>query len=179
MLVLGQPEPYGSLLANLDEFSLDHWLAERFTELKQTGIEPPRGAWPVPGDNGNGLFCVRSPLGDRDFEAQVVVALVPTSEPALVPLHLGFGSWNDCPEAVVHAAVARRWRALCGAVPVAFAGDVVEYRVPHPISTREQAIEVALEQFAYCSDIVFQGTETIERLAAGLVGARHWFFWWD
>jgi hypothetical protein len=27
--------------------------------------------------------------------------------------------------------------------------------------------------------ILLQGTETIERLAASLIGARYWFFWWD
>jgi hypothetical protein len=38
---------------------------------------------------------------------------------------------------------------------------------------------IALQQFAYCPDIVLQGTETIDRLAAGLLEARYWFFWWD
>ncbi|MEA2917821.1 MAG: hypothetical protein QOJ15_9902 [Bradyrhizobium sp.] len=47
--------------------------------------------------------------------------------------------------------------------------------VAHPISAREQAIALALEQFAYCPDIVLQGTETIERLAASLTGARYWW----
>jgi hypothetical protein len=55
----------------------------------------------------------------------------------------------------------------------------VEYRVVHPITDREQAITVALEQFYYCPDIVLQGTETIERLASSLLRARYWFFWWD
>jgi hypothetical protein len=62
---------------------------------------------------------------------------------------------------------------------VAFAGDVVEYRVARPVGAQEQAMELALEQFAYCPDIVLQGTETLERLAAEILGARRWFFWWD
>ena len=35
------------------------------------------------------------------------------------------------------------------------------------------------EQFAYCPDIVDQGAGTLEALAAVLVNASVWFFWWD
>ena len=48
-----------------------------------------------------------------------------------------------------------------------------------PVGTQEQAIELALEQYAYCPDIVLQGTETVERLAAEILVAQYWFFWWD
>jgi Domain of unknown function (DUF4253) len=191
--ILGTPETAASmldlpdrkqpqeLLAELIQFDPDHWLAERFAELRRAGIEPPRGPWPTdPSDRQeSGLACVRRVLGTREFESEIVIALLPIAEPALAALHLGYGDWNDCPSPVVHAAFARRWAVSCGAVPVAFAGDVVEYRVAHPIGTREQALAIALEQFAYCPDIVLQGTETIERLAADLIGARYWFFWWD
>ena len=171
--------PYEELLAGLNRVDVERWFTERFVELKPIGIEPPRGAWPAEPQQDNGLFCVRQVLAPRDFEPEVVVGLVPTSEPALVALSLGYGDWNDCPSAVIHAALARRWNALCGVVPMAFAGDVVEYRIAHPLTNRGQAITVALEQFAYCPDIVLQGTETIDRLAASLLEARHWYFWWD
>jgi hypothetical protein len=179
MLDLRQEESYESLSTSLEKLDLDRWLVDRGDEFEQSGIEPPRGAWPAEGHPESGLYCVRRVQAPRDFEPEVVVGLVPAGEPALVPLRLGYGDWNDCPAPVIHAAFARRWSALCGAIPVAFAGDVVEYRIANPITDREQAIMVGLEQFAYCPDIVLQGTETIERLAASLLGARHWFFWWD
>ncbi|WP_414650247.1 DUF4253 domain-containing protein, partial [Duganella sp.] len=34
-------------------------------------------------------------------------------------------------------------------------------------------------QYLYCADIVDQGTESIEALAATLLNARVWYFWWD
>jgi hypothetical protein len=169
-----------TLQTELDRLDLDGWHVERLDRLRQLGIEPPRGPWPANAcAPSSELSSVRKPLGSHDFFPEVVVALVPTAEPALVALHLGYGDWNDCPPPAVHAAVARRWSAAYGATPAAFAGDVVEYRVARPIATRDQAVELALAQFAYCPDIILQGTETIEGLAAELLGARYWSFWWD
>jgi hypothetical protein len=191
-VVLGPPETAANTLApeqsssleallkELDRLDLVGWLAERLAKLKQLAIEPPRGPWPAtPRTSDDELICVRSLRGNREFFPEVVVALVPTTEPALLALHLGYGDWNDCPPSVVHAGIARRWSKAHGAAPVAFAEDVVEYRVARPVSTREQAMELALEQFSYCPDIVLQGTETLERLAVELLGARYWYFWWD
>jgi hypothetical protein len=38
---------------------------------------------------------------------------------------------------------------------------------------------VGHEHYAYAPDIVDQGTETIDALAAGLLGGTAWYFWWD
>jgi hypothetical protein len=57
--------------------------------------------------------------------------------------------------------------------------DVLEFRVARSPTTREAAVELADEQYSYCPDIVTQGCETISNLAASLVNARVWFFWWD
>jgi Domain of unknown function (DUF4253) len=57
--------------------------------------------------------------------------------------------------------------------------DTIELAVERPIQTREDALAVAHEQYVYCADIVQQGTETIEGLAAALLNAPEWFFWWD
>lgn len=175
------PAPIESLLVELDRFDLDGWLAERFAELKRVQIEPPRGPWPsAPRRTADDqLSSVRAVLGTRNFLPEVVIALVPSAEPALAALHLGYGDWNDCPSPIVHAAMARRWARQYGALPVAYAGDVVEFRVVHPIAAREQALTLALEYFAFCPDGVLQGTETIERLAAWLIGAPYWLLWWD
>jgi hypothetical protein len=59
------------------------------------------------------------------------------------------------------------------------AGDVVEMAVARPPRTRDEAIALAKEQYAYSPDIVDQGTETIDVLAAEIIGQPRWFFWWD
>jgi hypothetical protein len=38
---------------------------------------------------------------------------------------------------------------------------------------------LAQAQYVYCPDIVDQGVESIEALAATLLGDPRWFFWWD
>lgn len=107
------------------------------------------------------------------------LGFVPTTESWHCPLVLGFGGWNDCPEAEIHAALARRWEADYGAHLVALTGSVLEYRVERPPDTAQAALELAQQHFAYCSDIVTQGTEDLQNLAASLWGAGCWFFWWD
>ena len=54
---------------------------------------------------------------------------------------------------------------------VAIAGDIVEFAVARPPTTKEAALRLAIEQYAYCYDIVDQGTGTIEVLAASLIGS--------
>ena len=49
----------------------------------------------------------------------------------------------------------------------------------HPPTTRSAAYQLAWEQYIYCSDIVIQGTQTLSNLAASLLNAPIWFFWWD
>jgi len=51
--------------------------------------------------------------------------------------------------------------------------------VERPPADRERALSVALEQYAFCPDIVEQGTETLEGLAGEILNQPHWFFWWD
>ena len=48
-----------------------------------------------------------------------------------------------------------------------------------PPVDKESAEKLAREQFIFCTDIVYQGTETIRNLAATLMNAKAWFFWWD
>ena len=76
-------------------------------------------------------------------------------------------------------AAQRYWGEAYGAVIVAATADVIEMKAGRPPGTREGAVKLAREQFAYCTDIVTQGTETIENLAAGLLGGTAWYFWWD
>jgi hypothetical protein len=58
-------------------------------------------------------------------------------------------------------------------------GDQVEFAVARPPQDREGALALAHEQFVYFTDNVAQGTQRIEALAAALLGAHVWHFWWD
>jgi len=52
-------------------------------------------------------------------------------------------------------------------------------RVQSRPPTREAALELAREQYVYCSDIVDQGVQTLSALAAVLMQSAWWYFWWD
>ncbi len=54
----------------------------------------------------------------------------------------------------------------------------IEMRVGKPPSTRDEALELAREQFVYCPDSVDQGAGSVPSLAAELLNGRVWHFWW-
>ncbi len=73
----------------------------------------------------------------------------------------------------------KRWAEVYGAEPLGMAHDRVEMTIRRPPRDRARALDAALEQYAYCNDIVDQGTETLGALAANLVEGSAWYFWWD
>lgn len=157
---------------------LASYYAQRGKALADIDDELPRGPWPedaVP----HGV-----PLSLLDFKTQrpkktVFIGLIPTSRAYEVPAYHRFGHWNDCPSPAVHTALARDWAAQYGARLIINGPDVIEYEVERPILDRTEAIEMALVHGRYCEDIITQGTGTVEALAASLLGARFWYFWWD
>jgi hypothetical protein len=52
-------------------------------------------------------------------------------------------------------------------------------RVNRRPETRGAALDLAREQYLYCSDIVDQGVQTFSALAAVLMQSDWWYFWWD
>jgi hypothetical protein len=138
----------------------------------------PEGEWPD-GTSPSNSFTVPYDLRTRKAHIKVVIALVPTERSWEVPAYLFTGGWNECPEASVHCALAKYWFEKYGAEIVALTHDVVEMSVSRPPTTREAALALAREQYAYCADIVDQGTESIAALAAALLNGKAWFFWWD
>ncbi|QQE13234.1 DUF4253 domain-containing protein [Planctomycetota bacterium] len=93
--------------------------------------------------------------------------------------HLNFGGWNDCPNPEIHCAIWKMWEEKYGAKVIAIGVDTVEAYIQSPPKTPEQANELAAQQYMYCTDIVEQGCESVEVLAAGLLNNNQWFFWWD
>jgi hypothetical protein len=81
--------------------------------------------------------------------------------------------------AAEHAALWRYWQERYGATVACIANDVIEFTVSKPPRTREQALELARQQYVYCADIVHQGVGTVEALAATMMNSSVWYFWWD
>ena len=81
-----------------------------------------------------------------------------------------------------HVRLQRRWAERYGAELVNVQDQAVaQFRVAYPAGDRESALRLAVEHFEYCPDRVFQSTdeETLEALAAELLDAPVWYFWWD
>ncbi len=172
-----QEESWEELLSAAGEIDPEAWFAERI-EADPEYYEEERGSWPEDVQPDSTI------LGHIDLLTQkphreVAIALIPSSAPWEVPCYLKFGGWNECPFPAEHSAVMRRWQEKYGAEVVTVTHDTVEMRVKHPPKTRDEALALAREQFVYCADIVSQGTQTIEALAATLLNAPTWFFWWD
>lgn len=110
---------------------------------------------------------------------RIGIVLVPTRRSWEAPAWLNYGGWNECPAPEVHVALLRRWHDRYGAEVLSMGPETIELAVSRPVTDREEALALADEHFLYCYDIVVQGTETLDRLAAHLVDATVWYFWWD
>ncbi len=113
----------------------------------------------------------------REPISPLPIALIPTPISWQAPAYLRFDSGFISP--AIHTAMARRWHEQYGAEVIGAFPDLIEMWVAWPPLTREDALELAKEQYIYCNDIVIQGTQTLQALAAGLLGGTAWFFWWD
>jgi hypothetical protein len=138
----------------------------------------PRGAWPVGRHASSGFSIPHDPLTHKPLPA-IHVGLFPAENGWEVPAFLMFGGWNECPGPQEHVAVLRSWHARYGAEVVGVTHDIVETWVARPPRTRADALALAREQYLYCPDIVDQGTETLDVLAATLLRGKSWYFWWD
>lgn len=115
------------------------------------------------------------------FEAldTVVLLLCPVTKPWHISALLNFGGWNSCPGPAVHTAAFKYWNERCGAEPAFIAFDTIEFYITNPPSTKETAIDLAIQQYVYCEDRVSQGAESISALASFLLDSTVWYFWWD
>lgn len=138
----------------------------------------PRGPWPAESTPCHD-FQIPIGVGAGKPLPEVNIALVPTQTCWHVPAYLRFGAWNECPQPEEHVALMRFWQRCFDAEVLGITRDVVEMRVGHPPSNKVDALKLAKQQYLYCQDIVDQGTQTLESLAAGLLNGTSWFFWWD
>lgn len=96
-----------------------------------------------------------------------------------IPIYWQYGGWNACPYPDEQARIMKYWYDNYGAELWGLTEDTIEMKVKYPPQDRETAFKLAKEQMAYCDDIVFQGSMTVERLSKSLVQSTSWYFWWD
>jgi hypothetical protein len=135
--------------------------------------EPPLGEWPASPSRAHGLSVAYESLTPLP---KVHIVLVPTDDPTTVPAHLQCGNWNACPAPEYHVAALRHWREHYGAELVGLNMDVMDLRVARKPATRDEALDLARVQYAYCNDMV---DESLSALAADLMAHDWWNFWWD
>ncbi len=168
------------LLAS-ERFDIQKWFAERLSDWKdELGADWNETVGEIACESGD---VSKSFSGFLDFgnprrSEECILAKIPTNEPWEVFAWLPFGGWNECPMPEEMLWIAKYWYERYGAIPAVMTHDVIEFSAP-PVKDKNTALGLALEQFAACSDIVFQGVETIGRLAGGLMQSSVWYFWWD
>lgn len=140
--------------------------------------EAPLGEWPTEESRSTGLSIAHDLMTGEPFP-KVYIVLVPTNDSTTIPAHLHWGSWNECPTPEYHVAALRHWRDTYGAELVGLGRDTIDLKVARKPATRDEAIQLARVQYAYCNDIVDQGTGSYSVLAAELMAHDWWFFWWD
>ena len=117
---------------------------------------------------------------DTGMTYPLILAKIPVKSPWEIFAWLPLGNWNECPDTPDLMAAAKYWFEQHGAVPAAMTHDELEFDLPSPIS-RDKAMDVALEQYGFCPDIVDQEPEeaTVGALADVLRQSTVWYFWWD
>lgn len=174
-LEAGAEQSVEEILAAAEAVDPAAWLREQ-AEDDPEQFHAEAGEWPAePSPSG---LMVHMDFRGRPHAA-VYIARFPTPRSWEVFAHLKFGGWNECPSPEVHVALARDWHRRYGADLAALTFDVAQFAVARPPRDADEARALAREQFLYCSDIVHQGVQTMEALAATLHRAPWWFFWWD
>ena len=108
---------------------------------------------------------------------ETLLVEIPGSEPWQIFAYLPVGSWNDCPSAEEHMAIAKYWYEKYGAVVVCMTTGTIAYYVSHPVKAND-AMTLAEEQFAYSEDVL-QDFGNLSTLAEVDKQSTVWIMWWD
>lgn len=159
---------------------LQAWIEEQRGYAKEYELTPEGilGEWPGE-EHEKEWISLHLDFSTGAVLPEVNLGIARIKEPWQLPAVMEFGDFNYCPFPDVHCAFHRTWQADYGAQICGMSGDTIECIVNNPPLDRETALELAWQQYWYCSDIVHQGCETINNLAAALLNAPYWFFWWD
>lgn len=165
------------LLASATQIDPLKWLQEREAEDPDYYAVDEQ-EWPE-SPSPNEHLSAHLDVMSRKPHSEVVLTVLPAAETWMAPCYLRIGGWNAMPGAAEHAALFKFWNEQYGATVACIADDVIEFTVARPPKTREEALRLAKQQFVYCADIVHQGVGSVEGLAATVLNAPVWYFWWD
>ena len=117
---------------------------------------------------------------DTEMTYPLILAKIPVKNPWEIFAYLPFGNWNECPNTPELMATAKYWFEQYGAVPATMSHDELEFLLPAPVH-KETAMDVAVELYGFCPDVIDQGPEdaTVGALADVLRQSTVWYLWWD
>lgn len=147
-------------------------------EIVEDDPQPEVGEWPTKVENAPALSTAEDMSTGKPLE-RVAIALVPAKFGWEVPAYLNWGGWNANPAPEVHVAALRAWHERYGATLAGLGGDVMNLRVSRRPKSRDEALALSREHYAYCQDIIDQGVGTLSALAASYLESDWWYFWWD
>lgn len=160
-------------------FDAVNWFREQLSELKSGFGENWDTDVIGTTDDGEANNFFRGFMEFDDKKAkECILARIPTDKPWEVFAWMPFGGWNECPAPDIMIPVCRYWYERYGAIPAVISHDTLEFAAK-PITDTSAAVGAALEQFAFCTDVVFQGYGTVGTLADSLTKSFVWYFWWD
>ncbi len=155
---------------------LDERLCQLREDMEEAGDDFDKEEDDADGESVSSFYNVQdSGTGKTN---SLILAEIPVRNVWEVFAWLPFGGWNECPDEMELMSVAKYWYERYKAVPATMSADVLEFDVPCPVDQKE-CRQLALEQYAFCPDIVDQGSGSIETLEKTLSKSAVWFFWWD
>ncbi|PWT97420.1 MAG: hypothetical protein C5B53_08070 [Candidatus Melainabacteria bacterium] len=170
------------LISSGESLDLDEWFKARIAEEKDRA-QCEEGTWPIdlPSRGNRNLALTHRydyAAGSEKPLARVFLLFLPVTVAWQVPAILRLGGWNQCPQTDTHVAVAKAWRQRYGAEIISATNNIVEMYVDSPPKTKDESLKLAREQSLYCSDLIHRKYKTLCALAANLLDAPFWSFWW-
>jgi len=90
----------------------------------------------------------------------------------MLPLSSLGANYNLDP--ITHMAILKRWYTAYGAELVFVTGAKIALKVSKPPTSKEAAMQLAIEHYLYCPDVL-----NIKERAAKILNRHAWHFWWD
>jgi len=169
------------ILTDAAEIDVSKWFIEKRAELEEDWemeLSENEGEWPGEIVNKQDFTLTSDVLSGKLLDNLTGIKLS-SDEAWKVIAQLKFGGWNDCPNPEEHCAIWKYWEEKYGAKIIGVSSDIIEAYVTNPPKSKEEAMELAWEQYLYCYDIVEQGVETVSNLGASVLNHKFWYFWWD
>ena len=157
LVALGLPD-FPETVSRAESIRFTEWLERRRAELEEDGsLDDVKGTWPAEAPEKM-ILRAHLEIKSDQFRGKVPIVQVACGRSWELPALFCFGGWNECPEPEVQVAAMKYWQEKYGARLVGLWNDAFECAVDRPPTTRDEAQQLALEQYIFCPDIVEQGT---------------------